>query len=194
VPDTVSVAMTDLADELREGLLALAVGTGLQVMDAILEESVTALCGPRGRHDRQRAATRHGHEDGSVVLVAAGSRCAVRGCVRPTARAKWPFPLPVEMINTRSTLWATSASRWLDTSTVPPSSAKLRSKRRNHCTPAGSMPLAGSSKTRSVGSPRRAPATPSRWRIPSEYVLTARSAAEESPTTSSISLTRAQGI
>jgi len=34
--------MTHLADELREGLLALAVGTGLQVMDAIFEESVTA--------------------------------------------------------------------------------------------------------------------------------------------------------
>ena len=68
VPDTVSVAMTDLADELREGLLALAVGTGLQVMDAILEESVTALCGPKGRHDPDRVAVRHGHEDGSVAL------------------------------------------------------------------------------------------------------------------------------
>src|SRR5665213_2271405 len=43
VPDTIAVAMTYLAEELREGLLALAVGTGLQVMDAILEESVTAL-------------------------------------------------------------------------------------------------------------------------------------------------------
>ncbi len=56
VPDTVAVAMTHLADELREGLLALAVGTGLQVMDAILEESVTALCGPKGRHDPERAS------------------------------------------------------------------------------------------------------------------------------------------
>ncbi len=68
VPDIVSVAMTNLADELREGLLALAVGAGLQVMDAILEESVTALCGPKGRHDPDRVAVRHGHEDGSVAL------------------------------------------------------------------------------------------------------------------------------
>ena len=37
VPDTVAVAMTHLAEELARGLLALAVGTGLQVMDAILE-------------------------------------------------------------------------------------------------------------------------------------------------------------
>ncbi len=82
VPDTITVAMTNLADELREGLLALAVGTGLQVMDAILEESVTALCGPKGRHDPTRTATRHGHEDGSVAL--GGRKVPVR---RPRVRA-----------------------------------------------------------------------------------------------------------
>jgi transposase-like protein len=82
VPDTVAVAMTHLADELREGLLALAVGTGLQVMDAILEESVTALCGPRGQHDPGRTAVRHGHEDGSVAL--GGRKVPVR---RPRVRS-----------------------------------------------------------------------------------------------------------
>jgi len=82
VPVTVTVAMANLADELREGLLALAVGTGLQVMDAILEESVTALCGPKGRHDPDRTAVRHGHEDGSVALD--GRKVPVR---RPRARS-----------------------------------------------------------------------------------------------------------
>jgi putative transposase len=82
VPDTVALAMTNLADELREGLLALAVGTGLQVMDAILEESVTALCGPKGRHDPERIAVRHGHEDGSVAL--GGRKVPVR---RPRVRS-----------------------------------------------------------------------------------------------------------
>jgi transposase-like protein len=82
VPDTIAVAMSHLADELREGLLALAVGTGLQVMDAILEESVTALCGPRGRHDPERTAVRHGHEDGSVAL--GGRKVPVR---RPRVRS-----------------------------------------------------------------------------------------------------------
>ena len=48
VPETVSVALAELAGELREGLLALAVGTGLQVMAAIMEEDVTAVCGPEG--------------------------------------------------------------------------------------------------------------------------------------------------
>ena len=47
VPDTVRVALAELAGEMREGLLALAVGTGLQVMAAIMEEDVTAACGPR---------------------------------------------------------------------------------------------------------------------------------------------------
>ena len=82
VPDTIAVVMTQLAEELREGLLALAVGTGLQVMDAILEESVTTLCGPRGRHDLERTAVRHGHEDGSVAL--GGRKVPVR---RPRVRS-----------------------------------------------------------------------------------------------------------
>jgi putative transposase len=58
VPDTVSVALDELAGELREGLLALAVGAGLQVMAAMMDTEVTAVCGPKGRHDTQRTATR----------------------------------------------------------------------------------------------------------------------------------------
>ena len=49
VPERVSVALDELAGELREGLLAFAVGTGLQVMAALMEEDVTAVCGPKGR-------------------------------------------------------------------------------------------------------------------------------------------------
>jgi len=68
VPETVSVALAELAQDMREGLLALAVGTGLQVLAAIMEEDVTAACGPKGRHDPDRAAVRHGHERGSVTV------------------------------------------------------------------------------------------------------------------------------
>jgi putative transposase len=68
VPEQVSVALAELAGEMREGLLALAVGTGLQVMAAIMEEDVTAACGPKGRHDPERTAVRHGHGAGSVSL------------------------------------------------------------------------------------------------------------------------------
>jgi putative transposase len=82
VPDTVSVALSELAGELREGLLALAVGTGLQVMAAIMEQDVTAACGLKGRHDPERTAVRHGHGAGSVTL--GGRRVPV---TRPRMRA-----------------------------------------------------------------------------------------------------------
>jgi hypothetical protein len=68
VPDRVSVVMADVADDMREGLLALAVGAGLQVMSALMEADVTALTGPRGRHDAERVAVRHATGAGSVTL------------------------------------------------------------------------------------------------------------------------------
>jgi len=82
VPDRVSVVMADVAEDMREGLLALAVGAGLQVMSALMEADVTALTGPRGRHDAERVAVRHGTGAGSVTL--GGRRVAV---TRPRVRA-----------------------------------------------------------------------------------------------------------
>jgi putative transposase len=81
VPDAVSVAMSELVGQLREGLLALAVGAGLQVMDTLMAEGVTALAGPKGRHNPDRTAVRHGTEAGSVVL--GGRRVPVQ---RPRVR------------------------------------------------------------------------------------------------------------
>ncbi|MBK8459515.1 MAG: IS256 family transposase [Micropruina sp.] len=68
VPEQVSVAMAEIAADMREGLLALAVGAGLQVMQQLMEADVTAACGPRGKHDPERTATRHGRGAGSVTL------------------------------------------------------------------------------------------------------------------------------
>jgi putative transposase len=82
VPERVSVALAELTGELREGLLALAVGAGLQVLAAMMEDDVTAACGPLGKHDPQRAATRHGHGAGSVTL--GGRRVPIE---RPRMRA-----------------------------------------------------------------------------------------------------------
>ncbi len=81
VPDAVSVAMSELTGAMREGLLALAVGVGLQVMQVLMGESVTGLCGPKGAHDPDRRAVRHGREAGSVVL--GGRQVRVR---RPRVR------------------------------------------------------------------------------------------------------------
>jgi len=68
VPERVSVAMAEIAENMQEGLLALAVGAGLQVMAALMEADVTALAGPKGQHDPVRTAVRHGRERGSVTL------------------------------------------------------------------------------------------------------------------------------
>jgi transposase-like protein len=82
VPEQVIVSMAEIAESAKEGLLALAVGTGLQVMAAMFDEDVAGLCGPEGRHNPDRAGYRHGAGAGSVTL--GGRRVAV---ARPRVRA-----------------------------------------------------------------------------------------------------------
>jgi len=82
VPEQVIVSMAEIAESAKEGLLALAVSTGLQVMTAMFEEDVTALCGPQSKHNGDRAGYRHGSEAGSVTL--GGRRIPV---TRPRVRA-----------------------------------------------------------------------------------------------------------
>jgi putative transposase len=82
VPEQVIVSMAEIAESAKEGLLALAVGTGLQVMAAMFAEDVERLCGPQGRHNPDRGGYRHGSEAGSVTL--GGRRVPV---ARPRVRA-----------------------------------------------------------------------------------------------------------
>ncbi len=69
------------AARMREGLLAASVAIGLEVMGEFVEAEVTDVCGPKGKHDRDRAAYRHGSEDGKVTL--GGRRIPLR---RPRVR------------------------------------------------------------------------------------------------------------
>jgi hypothetical protein len=82
VPGQVIVSMAEIAESAKEGLLALAVGTGLQVMASMFDEDAARLCGPDGKHNRDRAGYRHGTGDGSVTL--GGRRVPV---TRPRVRA-----------------------------------------------------------------------------------------------------------
>ena len=82
VPEQVIVSMAGIAGAVREGLLALAVGAGLQVMAAMFDEDVTRLCGPGGKHNPRRDGYRHGTGAGSVTL--GGRRI---GAARPRVRA-----------------------------------------------------------------------------------------------------------
>jgi transposase-like protein len=112
VPEQVSIAMDEIAADMREGLLALAVGAGLQVMQQLMGADVTALCGPRGRHDPARAATRHGTEAGSVTL--GGRRVPIR---RPRVRAadgSGELPVPAyELFNGTELLGKMALERML---------------------------------------------------------------------------------
>ena len=82
IPERVSVAMGEIAENMQEGLLALAVGAGLQVMQALMEADVSTLAGPKGKHNMVRMAVRHGRERGSVTL--GGRRVPI---TRPRVRA-----------------------------------------------------------------------------------------------------------
>ncbi len=82
LPARVQEALGELVDAAKEGLLALSVGVGLGVLNELMEEEVDEVVGPNGRHDPDRAAVRHGHEDGEVTLGA--RRVGVR---RPRARS-----------------------------------------------------------------------------------------------------------
>jgi putative transposase len=68
LPERVTVALAELAGTAREGLLALAVGTGLGVLGSLLEADVDRLVGPKGRHQPDRVAVRHGTQPGRVTL------------------------------------------------------------------------------------------------------------------------------
>jgi putative transposase len=82
VPAEVTVALQELTAQVQEGLLSLAVATGLQVMASLMEADVAAVAGPRGKQNPDRAAVRHGSGPGSVTL--GGRRVPI---VRPRVRA-----------------------------------------------------------------------------------------------------------
>jgi putative transposase len=68
LPEQVTIALAELAGAAREGLLALAVGTGLGVLGELLAADVDRLVGPKGRHNPDRTAVRHGSQPGQVSL------------------------------------------------------------------------------------------------------------------------------
>jgi len=68
LPERVQEALGQLVGAAKEGLLALSVGVGLGVLSELMEEEVDEVAGPKGKHNPERTAVRHGHEDGSVTL------------------------------------------------------------------------------------------------------------------------------
>jgi transposase-like protein len=83
LPPRVQEALGHLVGAAKEGLLALSVGVGLGVLEELMAEEVDDVCGPRGKHDPDRVAYRHGSDDGEVTL---GGRRV--GVTRPRMRSK----------------------------------------------------------------------------------------------------------
>src|SRR5271167_4787524 len=82
LPAHVQESLGELVHAAKEGLLALSVGVGLGVLAELLEDEVEEVVGPKGKHNAERTAVRHGHEDGEVTL--GGRRVAVK---RPRVRS-----------------------------------------------------------------------------------------------------------
>ena len=82
LPPPVAEALGELVGQAREGLMALSVAVGLEVMHELMACEVEELAGPKGKHDPDRTAVRHGQGRGSVTL--GGRRLRIR---RPRVRS-----------------------------------------------------------------------------------------------------------
>ena len=74
--------LVDLLVDTRTELFELAIRSGLKVLDAMLEQDRTELCGPRYAHQAARVASRAGRVASDVVL--GGRKVGIR---RPRVRA-----------------------------------------------------------------------------------------------------------
>src|SRR3954467_13327437 len=91
LPPRIQEALGELVGAAREGLLALSVGVGLGVVHELMELEIDEVVGPKGKHDRDRVAVRHGQEDGSMTR--GGRRVAVRRPRMRTADDERELPL-----------------------------------------------------------------------------------------------------
>jgi putative transposase len=91
LPPQIQEALGELVGAAREGLLALSVGVGLGVVHELMQAEVDDVVGPKSKHNRDRIAKRHGHENGSLTL--GGRRVQVRRPRMRTADDTHELPL-----------------------------------------------------------------------------------------------------
>lgn len=68
LPGAAVLPLGEMAEAMREGLLALSCDAGLLVLAQMMEEELTARIGPKGKHNPDRVGTRNGATPASVVL------------------------------------------------------------------------------------------------------------------------------
>ena len=94
LPGEVSLALADIAVVARKGLLATSVAAGMAVMQTMFEAKITAVAGPKGKHNpgrvRRGTATQIPRDPGQprwqssarYVRVVAANRCSRRRRLR----------------------------------------------------------------------------------------------------------------
>ena len=81
----------DLKQTLKEGPLSFCTAAGLTALQLLMEEDITRVAGPKGKHNPQRQAYRHGYEDSSITI--ADSNAPI---TRPRARTKDGLEVAIE--------------------------------------------------------------------------------------------------
>lgn len=85
------VRLGEVLVQARTALREIVLGSGFQVLTAMLEEDREALCGPRHSQSEERRAYRHGSEDAPVVL--GGRKVRVKKLrVRSATGGEIPLP------------------------------------------------------------------------------------------------------
>ena len=92
--------LVDILIDTQAELQELVVASGLKVLEAMLEEDRTAVCGPLYAHQPERQAYRAGHTPSQVVL--SGRKVAMR---RPRARREALVHGSRALGEPRSTSW-----------------------------------------------------------------------------------------
>ncbi len=91
LPPQIQESLGELVGAAKEGLLALSVGVGLGVVHELMELEVDEVVGPKGKHNGDRIAVRHGHEGGSMTL--GGRRVQVHRPRMRTAAGERELPV-----------------------------------------------------------------------------------------------------
>jgi len=111
LPERVTLSLAELASAAKEHFLALSVAMGFATLKELFAEELTRLVGPKGQHDPERHAVRHGSERRFVTL---GGRLVE--VERPRARSRSGTELPLATyaaINDRDLLTEAALARML---------------------------------------------------------------------------------
>lgn len=98
------VAVETVTIDPQAALLELAVATGLQVLQRMLEEDRAAICGPRYRHQTDRRGARGGRTPSAVILggrKVVMARPRVRAAGREVALPTWQAMTQADPLTTR---------------------------------------------------------------------------------------------